>query len=446
MYEAGARAVEFAAQARKAHAERDEVDRQTRIDTIIAKKDCKIQNLVQQIRTLQDENIRLDAEQRESHTIIVELRDLIDGFQSRLEEVKQGVSISDKLEAAQRETDRYRKETAILTRALAVSSVEAQTDSEAAVNQAQYLVELDQLREENNNLRVIESEVMASRIKVKDADDLRHAIAKERIEASLWMEKADALETLTVSLSGERDRWRSRCEELESAVGKLRSEQRLSRDHSQERISDILHANSQLKEEIAALEIRETKQRDRVSDLEQYLIKKEAIENSLKSEIECLRTCVTDLDNEIRSLAISLATEAEANQNLAARLERIEAERERLGRDLVIARRREEDLRRDYEELIKCKSENEALKKSNYLLQTNLAEKESKILGLEHSKHVIRESLSLEIGRLTDEVSHMASTSASLSDRYHQLEREKDKIKSQLAGETISRLGRLYCR
>ena len=446
MYEAGARAVEFAAQARKAHAERDEVDRQTRIDTIIAKKDCKIQNLVQQIRTLQDENIRLDAEQRESHTIIVELRDLIDGFQSRLEEVKQGVSISDKLEAAQRETDRYRKETAILTRALAVSSVEAQTDSEAAVNQAQYLVELDQLREENNNLRVIESEVMASRIKVKDADDLRHAIAKERIEASLWMEKADALETLTVSLSGERDRWRSRCEELESAVGKLRSEQRLSRDHSQERISDILHANSQLKEEIAALEIRETKQRDRVSDLEQYLIKKEAIENSLKSEIECLRTCVTDLDNEIRSLAISLATEAEANQNLAARLERIEAERERLGRDLVIARRREEDLRRDYEELIKCKSENEALKKSNYLLQNNLAEKESKILGLEHSKHVIRESLSLEIGRLTDEVSHMASTSASLSDRYHQLEREKDKIKSQLAGETISRLGRLYCR
>jgi chromosome segregation ATPase len=444
MFGPEARSAEFAAKARKAHEERDEDERKGRIDSIVSKKDAKIQNLLQQISSLKEENARLETDQRDAQLIISELRDLVDACRAKIDQMKSEWSLKDQLEAAHKETDRYRKETAVLTRALAVSSVEAQTDSEAAVSRAQILVELDQLREENERLRLIECEVMASRIRVQENEELRQTISKERTELDLLKEKSDALENLITSVGNERDRWKAKCEELEVSLGQVRSEHRLARDHSEERISEILHANAQLKQEIATLEISESKQRDRVYELEQYIIKKDAMENSLKSESDCLRTCVTDLDNEVRSLAVSLAAEAEANENLVARLERLEVERDKLGREVVIARRGGEEMKKNFNEMIRYKAENEDMKKTIFMLQNSIAERESKILALEHSKHVIRESLSLEIGRLTDEVSHMASTSASLSERYHQLEREKDKIKSQLAGETFSRLGRLY--
>jgi chromosome segregation ATPase len=452
MYEAGARVAEFSSQAKVANKQRCEDDRQSRFDSVMNKKESKIQSLKQQVRALKESNSRHEEDQRQSQIIIDELRVLVDTFQSRLDETRHTLIEMNQTRhqsdstVNQKELDRYRTEVAVLTRALAVSAVETNTDGDVAISQAQQSLELEQLRSENERLRCMEAEMLAAQIRLREEDRLRNTLVEERVQGDAYRRKIETLERFQETLIQDRERSNSRCTELEETVGNLRSEHRMVLAQKDERISMLMQQTSELSQAVTSIEVSEKKQRQRVQELELILAQREASESSLRNEADTLRVSIAELDVEIRSLASSLTAETEANENLVNRLNRLELEKEKQGKELVIAQRREKDLRNDLEELVACKAELDQIRRMVFHLQNEVADRDSKIASLEQSRQLIRENMSLEIGRLSDEVSQMASTSASLSARYSQLERERDKIKSQLASETMTRLALLRPR
>ena len=410
--------------------------RGNRIDPMMARKEARMKSLTQQVQDLTEVNARLEEEQRQSKQIISELRVLVDTFQVKLDETRKSL----KSPRINEELERYKMEVAVLTRALAVSSVDSCTDGDFAISQAQQSMEIEQLRNENERFRSMEAELLAVQLHARENEELRNTLVQERVKTDSLKHKVEALESFQSSIIEDRDRVKLRCDELEQTIGSLRTDNRNAARDLEQRLHSVSFQNTEYVQTITSLEISEKKQRQRVHELDRILAQRDMNEQASRSDSELLRKRVTELELKIRNLSASLTAEAEANEHLGNRLERIETEREKISKELVIARRREQDLRNDFDELLHCKSENEELRRTLFSLQHSVAEKESRILSLEHSREAIRESMSSEIDRLTDEVSHMTSTTASLTERYTQLERERNKIKSQLASETMAKL------
>ena len=386
------------------------------------------------LKTLKERNKQLESEHRESAALIVELKQLVDVFQRRLEETKRAVSDQQHM---QRELEHYKRETIILTRALAMSSSEA---TDVLKDRADTLMDQEGLNEELKRLKEVEKQYNASIVRLEEEEAIRHALSQERIQNDFLQRKVESSESLQVSLSEDRDRLQHRCDDLEFGITELRSERRAEREKLEECLRELSGFEAKHKHDLASMELSEKRMRHRIEELETILVQRDVTESALRSELASLRSSLSDLDNEIRSLAVSLASETEANDTLITRLERVEQERDKLSRELIIVRRRECDKDKELEEMSKTKSVNDELKRTLLTLQHSLVDKENEIRSLEHSKEFLRESMSQEIERLSGEVSHMASTSASLSERYMQVAREKDRIKSVLATETMARL------
>ena len=458
MYKAGARTRDFSSKARQSNEERTADDKQSKLETVLSRKDAKIQQLIQNIKSLKEKNSLLESEQRESRTVIEEMRQLVDLFQSKLDETKRSVldvslrkhdeqllvyQLQAELETAQRDAEQFRKEAAVLTRALAVSSMESQTDGLALMNEAQELLDNEELHAELTRLKEIETKYKSVEVRLAEDEQLRAQLSEQRIENDFLRHKLEAAESLHVSLVDDRERWQLRCDELEATLAKLGAEVRQELDQRDECMQTLSMAKSQYEQDILSLELSEKRLKQRVSELEGILLQRDAMEQSLNSETAALRSSVSELDTEVRSLAVSLAAEAEANSNLAHRLEKVEADRERLVKELAVSRRRENERTKELDDLTATKTQNDELRKMVFLLQNQIAEKDVKIANLEQSRAQLKETMGSEIERLSDEVEYMASTSASLSERYMQVAREKDRMKSLLAHETMARLGPL---
>jgi chromosome segregation ATPase len=386
------------------------------------------------LKTLKERNKQLESEHRESAALIAELKQLVDVFQRRLEETKRAVSDQQHM---QRELEHYKKETIILTRALAVSSLE---ETDVLKDRADSLIDQEGLTEELQRLKEIEKQYQASILRLQEDEAIRQALSQERIQGDFLRRKIESLESLQVSVSEDRDRLQRRCDELEFAITDLRSERRAEREKLEECLRELSGFEAKHNHDSASMELSEKRMRQKIDELETILVQRDVAESALRSELASLRSSLSDLDSEVRSLAVSLASETEANDTLITRLDRVEQEREKLSRELIIVRRRESEKDKEVEEMAKVKILNDELKRTFLTLQHTLVEKENQISSLEHSKQLLRESMSLEIERLSGEVSHMASTSASLSEKYMQVAREKDRIKSVLATETMARL------
>lgn len=458
MYKAGARTRDFSSKAREAKEERTAGDKQSKMETVLSRKDSKIQQLIQNIKSLKDKNSSLESEQRESRAVIEEMRQLVDLFQTKLDETKRSVldaslrkhdeqllinRLQGELETAQRDADQFRKEAAVLTRALAVSSMESQTDGLALMNEAQQLLNSEELNSELVRLKEIETKYKSVEVRLAEDDQLRSQLSQQRIDNDFLRHKLEAAESLHVSLVDDRERWQLRCDELEATLSKLETEVRQELDQRDECMQTLSIAKSQYEQDILSLEVSEKRLKQRVNELEGILLQRDAIEQSMNSETAALRNSVSELDTEVRSLAMSLSAEAEANSNLTNRLERVEADRERLVKELTVSRRRESDRTKELEELTGTKTHNDELRKIVFLLQNQIAEKDVKIATLEQSRAQLKETMGYEIVRLSDEVEYMTSTSASLTERYMQVAKEKDRMKSLLAHETMARLGPL---
>ena len=419
---------------------------------------------------LVETNQRLEKEQAQARAIIEDLRGLVESFQAQLDETKQMhaatlpeipnasadqyiADLEEELRFTRAEADKFRRESMVLNRALAVTARDSGADGEFLLRQAEESLQVERLMIDVKRMDELEVELEHAYKKLETADlqlkydqELRSAVTALRVQNDELTQTLEAAESRHASTSEERDRYRRRCDELESIIARVHAEQREDRENATERIKQLTRVIGQLEHDMTGLDGREKTAKQRIVELEQVIIQRDARVRDQASEIATLRTAVQDLDNEIRNLATSLAAETEANENLSVRLERVEAEKLRVEHENYALRRKDKDLAEHVKELGRVKAENEGLKKSLYMLQSSVHERDLRITGLEQSRTVIRESMSLEIDRLNSELSHMASTSASLSERFLSVSKEKDKFKSLLASDTMTRLAPLLDR
>lgn len=415
------------------------------------------------MKELVEKNARLEKEQLQARAIIEDLRDLVETFQTQLEDTKQVqaaiscgstvdlphvAELEAELQKALRETEKFKRETAVLSRALAVSG-----DGDNLLRHAEDAMQLERLMAEVKRVDQLEVELEHAYRKLESADlqlrhdhELRSAVTALRIDNDELSHRLEVAARHQCDLTEEKERYKRRCDELESITAKLHANQREDHVNATDRIKQLTRLIGQYEHDRTALDSREKTLKQKVIELEHMLLQRNAREQEYVSEISVLRSAVQDMDNEIRNLATSLAAESEANENLSARLERVEGEKSRMEQENLALRRKDKDLDQHMHELRELRHENEQMRKSLFMMQSNVHEKELRISGLEQSREVIRESMSLEIDRLNSEISHMASTSASLSERFLSVSKEKDRFKSLLATDTMHKLAPLMHR
>ena len=472
-----AKSVQFATTAKSANAKRNQAMKNSNFDSILSKKDAKIQQLIKannQMRMELKKSVgttsALQADREEAQVLIEELRDVIDSFQCQLDEAKVAHSemhvimhaerelretlplvggLEAELAVARQEVEKYRKEAGILTRALAVNAVEAGADGEATLTRGQELWELDELRADVKRLSSVDTDLRNAQIanqhiqsKLEDMEDVHSRLTAERIENDRLRHELVAIQGRQVGLTEESGFLRGQISELETVIADRNAE--LSQ--MDEAMRTIERNNSLFQKDISSLEMSERRLQQRTTELEQLVAERDLRLHQSSSELASLRSLVTGLDCEIRSLASSLAAEADSNENLTARLSRVEDALSRSDSELATLRRRHKESGNSVRALLETRAENEDLKRQTFGLQSALREKESSLEELRNSRDVMKRTLSLEIQRLNGELAYLASTSASLTDKNILITKEKDKIKSLLATDTMTKLGRILKR
>jgi chromosome segregation ATPase len=440
-------------------------------DLVLSKKDTKIHQLINtnkdlklEVKRLQIENEEARKEREESQILINELRGLAESFDRQLtaakirhSEIHTNMRAEEELgllrvqyQAAKSEAEKYRKEANILTRALAVNTVEGGFDGETLLNRGQDQLVLDELRAEISRLKEIEDECISMQSSVKQANirlaefsKIENDLGEERIDNDRLRHQVVIVEGRLVSLNEENDKLRDEISRLEDRIS----------EEVGGRMKDVGERDSKFKESgrkiielessLSSIQVSEKRLKAKVKELESILSDRDVRVETLNLEALSLRSSVTGMDSEIRSLAASLAAETEANDNLVCRLERVEAELTRAMAELGTTKRREKENASRVSELEEQLVKYNSIRSELISTQAAVKDRDSKIRQLEESKELYRRSTSGELDRLKRELATASSHSHDLSEKCRSIAREKEKIKNLLANDTMTRIGRI---
>lgn len=290
------------------------------------------------------------------------------------------------LHAEGQQTAQLQTQVAILTRALAV--MEEEGCARCAVGKAWEETAHEELGEREEAMDA-------------EARALKKELARER-------ERNDELVSEQEWMRGEYARWESAFEISKDAESK-----------GSARLSEMDALNSELVAEIAQLK----------SVLKLHERQIEAL-NEEEQEAVVLRSNVKELDGEIKCLARSLQAESESNANLMARLSRTE-----LALSVANEKACKKDYKKEWEEAIK---EIEDMRQKNQSIRHKLGDQEGEV----SQTHLKCNMLESELERVKQNLVHALKNSDVVAEKLVAVTREKDKIKSLLATDTMNRLGR----
>ena len=443
----------------------------TNFEMVLSRKDSKIQQLINtnkdlkfEVKRLQTENEEARREREESQRLIDELRDLTDSFDRQLaaakirhSEIHTNMHAEEELrllkvqyETAKNEAEKYRKEVNILTRALAVNTVEGGLNGETLLTRGQDQLVLDELRAEISRLKEIEDEYISMKSSVKQANmrleefsRIENALGKERIENDRLRHQLVVIEGRLVSSNEENEKLRDEISHIEDRISEEVNGRMKDVSDRDAKLKDFARRAMELESSLSSIQVSEQRMKSKVKELEAMISDRDIRVEALNLEALSLRSSVTGLDAEIRSLATSLAAETDANENLVCRLERVEAELSRSISELGSTKRREKENAARVLELEERLVDYDVLKRELTLAQATVKDRDLKIKQLEESRELYRRSTCGELERLKRELATVNSHSHDLSEKCRSIAREKEKIKNLLANDTMTRMGRI---
>ena len=440
-------------------------------EMILSKKDSKIQSLIASAKDLRIESRRLDTENSqllkerdESQLLIDELRGLVGTFEKQLEAAKvmhselhvnryaeeELSSLKQELATTKSDAEKFRKEVNILTRALAVNSVESGADGEAALERGQEIWAYEELKSEVERLRLIEAQYALLQSVAEQADlrveELKSAHAQltsERLSNDKLRHQLVVAEGRLVSAVDEREKMRMEISQLEQKVAEAGSSRMRDVDDREVRIKELTRKLVSAENEGVSRDVNENRLKQKISQLEAMILERDARVQELQVETLSLRSSVAGLDSEIRSLASSLDAEMESNENLTGRLEKLDSQLMRAETEISTLKRREKDLMIQNKDLEDKYRHIDQMRKELMHAQAVVKDRESHIVQLEEAKDMYRRTAASELERLRTELAVVTNQSMRLDQQYRTVAREKEKIKSLLANDTMSRLGKI---
>ncbi len=408
------------------------------------------QGPIARARQLEAENKRLRDEQTESARHIAELRKIVADFDQQLGDAKLGFAQMAELRSAltqsQEQAARFEREAGILTRALAVHAVEADIDGEAALMHASAEWDVDQLSAELDRLRDIEdvyekcrNENEELKKKTSEFDAVQVQLVQERAERDKLARECDKLNSRADTYVQERRGLTEQIQELETrlrivSVGKTDEEQK---NYALSRKSETIEAE--------LVEIR-NKERVLTSNMAQLEAKLAGAVNEGANacrELEMEKSEKFHLQEELKRMHASLNAEADASASLALRLDKLESEKDKIGADCGKLRQKNAQLESTVSELQQIQLANETMRKEIFELRNICDEKDEKIAQLVASRDVQKNCATAEIQRLNGQLDSVVQKANELGLKYSRISKEKDKIKSLLAKDTMSRLSRV---
>ena len=392
-----------------------------------------------------------------------ELKSLIFEFEKKLGEAKiqkanmmsqaqidqlldQFETLVGELETARLESARYKREAGILTKALAE---ESKRDSSplSFEKRREELAELKKLHDEIERLRLVEIEHNSVKtqfeILQKRQSEMRQYesdLIDERVMGDRLRHEKMAIENRMDTLIDENKRMKDRLETVTEELVESRKILNEERDKHADQLSELTIANGSLQKAVAELQLVESRWKTRITELEKLLHESRNREEITQGELNALRSNLTGLDEEVRNLASSLSAETQANENLQSRLERVEGELRKSESELHSLRRRDKDISTELSSLGDTLSQNQQLKNEVTRLKLELTDRDRKISDMASSRDLVKRTMGGEIERLQGQLEYTTSRSAALVDKYERLVREKDKMKSLLAHDTMARM------
>ena len=444
------------------------------IGDLISKKDAKIGALVGQTNRAKAESRklaaaaqRLLAERAEAEQLIGELREVVHAFEGQLGDAKifqadLGVNMhatveleeaqlrraaaEQQLETALSELDKCKREIGILTRALASDpdgGEQALVHGQAAFehHEADRLrAEMDAVCEKNAQLQA-RVEQMGTELELADA--VRAELSESTVHADKLRLQVVGLEGRFANAVNEVGGLKGELGSAQSEIGRLRKEHKQTVAGLEDRIAGLMGVNKKFESAVDTLEAVEVNLTRRVAELEEILEHRDSAIAEYQTELSVLRSNVVGLDAEVRSLATSLEAESESNENLAARLGKVEAELERVVHENQVLKKRNEHHEATSAQLTVSQAKIEQLSRELLVLKSVVAEKEALVQELEQTRELVKSTLSGEIQRLSSQLENACAKSEVLAGRYSALSRESDQVKSLLASDTMARVGRI---
>ena len=412
----------------------------SRAEGVVSKKDTKIRQLIESNNKLKQDLKKANESNSKLEHEATELRRVIQHF-----EHKEGsMRLAGNLEL---ELERYKKQVAVLTRALAVSAVEGGQEGDALISQgeaawreSETLSELERLKIFENELEVTNQELAVMKLKLADKQRIEQELTCARVEVDKLVHEIVSLEDRLRLVSDERDKAESEKLDNEKIMTALKAEMKQGLVHADERFREYAKKGERLELDFVALEAACNKHRLRVQELELLLQERDQREQETRSEINVMKSALADFDGEIRRLAVSLSAEAEANDNLTSRLSRADQELDTANISLAQERRKLQELESDMQENRKAKFEFEKCKKDIFKLENILRDKDSRIQELCASRDAAKRTLSGEIERLGAEVHALKVETVALKDKCMHAHKERDRFKALLASETLARM------
>ena len=350
------------------------------------------------------------------------------------------------LETARLESARYKREAGILTKALADESRRDSSPKSIEIRREE-LVERKKLRDEIERLRVVEIEYNSIKtqfeILQKRQEGMRQyesELIDERVMVDRLRHEKTTIENRLDSLIDENRSLRNQLETTTSELVESRKILNEERDKHADQLSELTIANGSLQKVVAESQLVESRWKTRISELEKLLQESRNREEITQGELNALRSNLTGLDDEVRNLANSLTAETQANENLQSRLERVETELRKSESELHSLRRRDKDISTELSSLGDTVSQNQQLRNEVARLKLELNDRDQKIQDMASSRDLMKRTMGGEIERLQVQLEYTTSRSAALVDKYERLVREKDKMKSLLAHDTIARM------
>jgi chromosome segregation ATPase len=366
--------------------------------------------------------------------------------QSELEEVlNKFESLVSELELAKLESARYKNEADELARQLEIhkrGKSDLLSRSTSSPDEFDSRMELERLRGIEIELQTVKNEYEILKIQNAEKKFQNDELITARLELDKLRHDKEMIGKRLELLSSENDRLKKDLDKRGLELIEARKAVTIEQDKYSERVGELTVVQGTLQSALTDMQLTESRWKNKISELEQLLDESKKREEKSSSEVHALRETISSLDMEIRNLASSLAAESEANETLQIRLERVENEWNKNQLELSSLQRRDRDMSVELGNLNSTIIDNSQMKNELNRLTLLVAEKDRKISELANSKDLLKRSLGGEIQRLHAQLDYTNSRSTALVEKYERIVREKDKMKSLLANDTINRLNR----
>jgi len=359
-----------------------------------------------------------------------EMNSLLDQFESLVSE----------LETAKSESARYKFEAEKLS--LALSSARAGVEGVSLDSPNAMRLELERLRTIELEYQALktEHEILDKKYceKVFQKDELLNA----RLEVDKLTHEKSMVEKRLVVMSTENERLKEQLDKVSLEVIDARKNLNVERDKYAAKVGELTISQGTLQTTVADMQMTESRWKNKISEMETMLEESRKREEKSQNEAHALRGTISGFDEEIRNLATSLAAESEANETLQIRLERVENELNKSQLDISNFQKRDRNMSLELNNMSVTAADNSELRAEINRLTFELGDRDKKISEISNSRDLLKRSLGGEIQRLHAQLDYTNSRSSALVEKYDKLVREKDKMKSLLANDTITRLNR----